>query len=95
MDSFEKQASEKYTINIDFSNLLATSEVISSYTVFVYHSNTDVTSIIIDAHTNTTTSVSIRLKGGTENTNYKITTKIVTNSNNEFEKDIQMEVREI
>lgn len=95
MDNFTKQPNEKYTISIDFTNILATNETIYSYTIVAYLSNTDMTSTVIDTHTNTTTAVSIRTMGGVDGNNYKITTKIVTNLNNIFEKDIQMEVREI
>jgi Flp pilus assembly protein TadG len=96
MDNFEKQSSEIYTINIDFSNLLNdNSETISTYTVKAYNESIDYTSTVIDNHDNTTTDVNVRTKGGTDGKNYKITVLVTTDQSNVYEKDILMRVIDI
>jgi hypothetical protein len=92
MDNFEKQINEKVTFSIDFSNSLVGVEVISTYTVKAYNESIDFTSTVIDNSDNTTTTVSIRTKGGTDGKNYKITVLITTDQNNVYEKDILMMV---
>lgn len=95
MDIFTKQPNEKFTISIDYTNRLNTGETISSYTVIAYLSTIDVTSTVIDAHTNDVDNVRIRVKAGTTGNKYKITTVITTNLGNAYEKDILMKVCEV
>jgi hypothetical protein len=95
METFPKQPNESYPISVDFSNLTDTGETITTYTVNVYLSTTDVTNTIIDSHYKTTTSVILNIKDGTDNLNYKITVKIITSNGNTYENDVMMEVREI
>lgn len=95
MDSFTKQVNEKITFSIDFSNSLVDTELISTYTVTAYSESIDCTDTVIDNYDNTTTTVSIRTKGGTNGNKYKITVLITTDQNNVYEKDILMKVCEV
>jgi len=95
MDTFTKQSSEEFQISVDFSESLSDNDPIASYTINAYLSNTDVTSDIILTSYKATSSILITVKGGDENCNYKIVTKITSELGEIYEKDIQMEVREI
>jgi len=94
MDTFTKQPSEQFQISISFLDSLADNDTISSYTVYAYLSSADVTTTVIDSSYKATTAVLITVKGGTDNCNYRITTKITSVLGEIYEKDIQMEVRE-
>jgi len=93
MDSFTKQPSEKFTINIDFLNNIS-DETISNTTITAYLNDSDVTSEIIGTNSIDGTTVSIFVKNGSNNKNYKITCVINTSAGNTFEKDVLMRVRE-
>jgi hypothetical protein len=95
MDNFEKQSSEQLQFEIDFSDSLDTGEYISSYTVKAVNESIDYTSTIVDSSDNTTIAVSVRVKGGTDGKNYKITVVITTTEDNIYEKDILMRVIDI
>lgn len=94
MDKFQKQSSEQFTIEIDFSRVLSDSETISSYTLSAINNNTgdDVKTAIVDSDTKDTESVYITVKAGTTGSKYKVTVVITTSSSNIFEKDVIMEI---
>jgi hypothetical protein len=95
MDRFLKQPSEKFTITVNFASVL-TDETISSYIITCtdLSDDSDSSSVIIDSDSNTTNTVSIKVKAGLDGENHKITVKITTSDSNIFEEDILMKVRE-
>jgi hypothetical protein len=94
MESFCKQPSEKYQIEIDFTNVITSIETISSISVKGYLANTE-DNTIIDTSSFADSSVYITVKSGTNNMTYKITAKVTTDLGNIYEHDIQMIVEEI
>ena len=94
MESFNKQPSEKFKIEIDFSNLITSPETISSIDVKAYLFSTDVTSTVIDTSSYTGTSIYVTVKSGTDGLTYKITVKATTSTGNIFEYDVNMIVKD-
>lgn len=94
MSPFTKQPSEVFPISIDFSDVLDTSEIITSITVTAYLIDVDVTSQVIDLNSFSETKVTIRVKGGTTGNKYKITALITTSLGNIYERDLIMKVIE-
>jgi hypothetical protein len=97
MNFFSKQPSEKFTISVDFSNMLDTNENISTLQVKAYTKNagTDVTSTIIESSTIESQMAYAVIMAGTTNTIYKITFKATTDQNNVYEDDVFMQVEEV
>lgn len=97
MNFFSKQPSEKFTITVDFTNMIDENETISTLQAKAYIKDlgTDVTSTIIESSTYNTQSVYAVVMAGTTNTIYKITLKVTTNQNNIYEEDVFMQVEEV
>jgi hypothetical protein len=93
INTFPKKPSEKYVIKIDFSEILQ-NETISSATVSVNQGTTSVTSDIVDTILETNENVNIKVKNGTNNLDYKITSLVTTTNDNFYEENILMQVRE-
>lgn len=91
---FRKEPSEQFTITVDFSNNFGVGEAISTKDVKAYDSDGEpVTADIIDSSAiSGDDQVDIVVKGGTDQENYEIVTKVVTNASAEWELDITMEV---
>lgn len=98
MDSFTKQSSEKFKIELNFEASLETGETISSYDLTIYNvrnqSEIDVTSSVSESPTNDDSSVYVTIKNGTNGYWYKITVEITTTKGNIYEKDVLFNVQE-
>jgi hypothetical protein len=94
MDKFVKQENEKFTIQINFTNILTEDESISSYTLSAINNSTlaDVESTIIDSSSLSNDIVYIKVKGGTNGTTYKLTILGTSSIDNVYEKDLLMEI---
>ena len=90
--SFTKQPSERFTVSLDFSRRLGSSETISEKTVTATSSGTDYTSTVIDSSTINGDAVEVKVKAGSDGISYKITVVITTSSDNVFEDEITMTV---
>ena len=96
MDRFTKQSSEQFTIELNFSRRLETSETISSYELEVINNDTeiDVKSTIVDDETNDDDTIYVTVKAGDNGNNYKITGTITTSNDNIYEKDVIMSIND-
>jgi len=94
---FTKQPDETYVFAVDFSDILATDETISSETVTAIdeEDNSDATTIVIDSSVVSGNNVNIKIKNGIDLHDYKITCIIITSNTNTYEEDIRMKVRAI
>lgn len=97
MDNFNKQPEEIFTIELNFSNNLDSNlnEVISTYANEVTLCGEDVTSEIILDASNNNNSTFLKLQGGLNGGCYKITSRVTTSLSNVYEKDVQMNVKEL
>lgn len=91
--NFIKQPDEKFTISIDFNSNLESEETIDTYTIVVTEAG-DIVADIIDSSASAEGYINIRVKNGTNNTDYKITVKITTSDENVYEEDVIMQVRD-
>lgn len=82
MRTWEKDPSAVLDWQFNWSNWLAASETISSATVTVDSGLTK------DSQSNTTTSVTVWLSGGTLGTTYKVVCRITTNQGRTDERTI-------
>ena len=89
---FTKQTSETYPVEVDFSDVLATGEIIYMHTVDAYVGDADATADVIDSSTIDGSSIMVQVKDGTDRRRYKITVEITTSDANVFEEDIFMDV---
>lgn len=100
MDKFEKQPSEVFFIDTDFTPVLGTGESIvggSSSASAVTRAGVDATATILEVSTFTVVGnkLFIQVKAGVAiNSPYKITMKGGSDQTNVWEKDIQMTVKE-
>lgn len=98
MDSFTKQSSEKFKIELNFEASFETGETISSYDLTIYNvrnqSEIDVTSSVSESPSNDDSSVYVTIKNGTNGYWYKITVEITTTKGNIYEKDVLFNVQE-
>ena len=98
MDSFTKQSSEKFKIELNFEASLETGETISSYDLTIYNvrnqSEIDVTSSVSESPSNDDSSVYVTIKNGTNGYWYKITGRVTTTKGNIYEKDVLFNVQE-
>ena len=97
MFDFTKQVSEKYDITLDFTDVLATAEIITVKSVIAWLGIVDksadvITSSAIDI---TAKKIVILVKAGTDRNSYKITTIATTSLANVFEEDILMDINNI
>jgi hypothetical protein len=88
--TFTKDPEAVLDYKFDWSSWLATGETISSKTVTVGSGLTEDSSSITD----TNTSVTIWLSGGTTDTDYSVECKIVTSDSRIDERSITIRVRE-
>ena len=95
--SLSKQPYEQFTIKVDFSKQLDSTELITNSTVLATLSTEgDSTTTIIAGTMNYSDYVNIGTKGGVNGNTYKITTRIVTDKQlpdgtyNKFESDISL-----
>jgi hypothetical protein len=89
--AYVKDPGEKKDYAIDWAAHLATSETISTSTWVVQTGITQTT----PAPSNTTTTTTIWLSGGTEGTEYRITNHVVTNQGREFERSFTVNVQQL
>lgn len=93
-----KQPYEAYYIAFDFSNVIASSSIVSATITVVDSSGEDKTSTITTAESQvlTATQVNVWIKGGTDGETYKITCRIITNSvpAEKYELDAELPVVE-
>lgn len=85
---FEKDPDEVLDYMWDWSNLLAEEETIESVTI------TSSEGITVDSNTNTDTTVTVWISGGTIGNHYLIDCKIVTSSSRTFDRDILIYVKD-
>jgi hypothetical protein len=101
-DAFEKQPSESYVIEIDFSDRLDTSETVTTATVSAYSltwamgridSLTAVTGI---APTSTASSqvINVTVSGGTDALSYKVSVTANSSGGKKLSEDVLMWVKE-
>jgi len=102
LEEFSKQPYEEYAIGVEFSAVVDTDEesvlLSSSSVTCVDASGEEDTSVYISGSfdVQTDTILRVRIKDGAEsNSPYKFTFKCVTSEGNKWEKDIQMNVRDI
>lgn len=98
--SFTKQSSEKYAIDIDFTDVLVHGETIVTAQVESYEGNSTITGIVdsYDTVNDTTTgyfAVRVIVQNGADKSKYKITAKIVTSNSNEYEDDVFMNINNV
>jgi hypothetical protein len=94
MASFTKQPSELFTIAVDFTDRMATGEALASAVVTATDSTgTDRTATVIATYSVSTPNVLVRVKAGTDGTDYKITVVATTATSEVYETDITMRVR--
>jgi hypothetical protein len=96
---FTKQSSEKYPIDINFTDTLE-GETISTAQVEVYEGTVAVAGLIdsydtVNDTTNGYYAVRIIVQNGEDGKKYKITTKIVTSNSNTYEEDTYMNIRDV
>ena len=92
--TFTKQPSEIFTVSMDFSRRLVSGETLSSKTVTATAGGQDATSTVIDSSSIDGTDVDVKVKAGSDGTDYKITIKVTTSTGNVFEDEITMTVTE-
>ena len=98
MDLFSKQIWEEITITGEFENVMSSSETLeATSTVAAEDKNgIDATATVLGAKTVNAQNITILTKAGTEaKSPYKITFKAITNSNNKWELDVAMHIKEI
>ena len=98
MDLFSKQIWEEITITGEFENVMSDSETLEATSTVVAEDKdgTDVTAIVLGTVTINTQNITVLTKAGTESASpYKITFKAITNSNNRWELDLLMYIKEI
>lgn len=103
METIEKQAYEKFYLKADYTEVLGSSETISSYTVTAQDKDgTDVTSTIIENSSEIIGTgddagrLLYRVQAGTEASSpYYVTAKVETSAGNKFEVDHRLVVREV
>lgn len=90
MSVFTKDPDAVLDYKFDWSSWLSTGETISSTTV------TAETGLTVDSNsiTDTSTSVTVWLSGGTANTNYDVTCQIVTSASRTDDRTMTIRVRE-
>jgi len=98
-DFFPKQPWEEITIEIDFTNDLASGDTIASISsniVTDIHSGDDVTSTMLpNTPTISGTKVYPKIKAGTNHHRYNLSLKCITIDGDKVEGDIRIEVEEI
>lgn len=89
-DRFAKDPSAVLDYKFDWSSWLATGETISSHTI------TADTGITVDSSslTDTNTSVTVWLSGGTAETSYTVTCQVVTSASRTDERSITIRVKD-
>lgn len=92
MHKFEKQTDEVFDISIDFSDVLATAETITTKEVIAYLGSTDKTIDVITSSAISGKTIVIKVKNGKNKRSYQIIVKIETSENNVFEENITMDV---
>lgn len=93
--TIRKQSNEKYPVLVDFTNNLPSTTTISSATSAAYDlkDNSNVSATLINATTNTTTGVTVKLQAGTTSKKYKITvTATLSDSFSVLEEDFYLEI---
>jgi hypothetical protein len=91
--NFIKQPDEKFTVSINFNSNLEDGETIDTYTIEATQAG-EIQENLIDSSSSQSGYVNIKVKNGTNNTDYKITVKITTSDNNVYEEDVIMQVRD-
>ena len=91
--NFIKQPGEIFTISINFNSSIEDGETIDTYTIITTEAG-DIVTNIIDSSSSQAGYINIKVKNGTNNTDYKITVKITTSDNNVYEEDVIMQVRD-
>lgn len=97
---FTKQSSEKYPIDVDFTDILGSGETITTAQVEVYEGISLATGIVDSYDTVNDTengyyAVRIIVKDGVNKNTYKITVKVTTSDGNVYEDDVFMVIRDI
>jgi hypothetical protein len=100
---FTKQVAEQFNISIDFAThrLSTTESIVGSPTVtaILISDGSDKTSTVIDAANVTKASgvVTVPVKAGVDDADYKITVKVTTDSSpaQVHEADVKMRVRDV
>jgi len=86
--TFFKDPDAKLDYTVDWSEWLATGETLSTSTFTVPAGITKV------SESNTATTATVRLSGGTASTNYDVINAVTTSSGNEDHRTIRITVRE-
>jgi len=97
LDKFTKQGYEKFSIEFDFSENMDDSEVVTTVNVFaIDNAEVDVSSTIVsNVQGDGAKSGLCMIQAGDElSSPYKITCRIVTDSTHQWEKDVQMKIKE-
>ena len=93
-DTTPKQPREKFTIDVSFSNVLATNEVVTSGSfVKSYLANTEVSGFISESFYGDS-QVFATIESGSLNVDYKLEFVAYTDSGSVWEKDIFVNVRD-
>ena len=95
---FEKQPGESYTITVDYTGKLPSGAEVDSGTVaavVVQSGDTDNSVLSSTTATTTTTSAAIKVTGGTDGEDYKVTFTTTLDNTDVLEDDVLMRVREV
>jgi len=98
LQKFTKQIAETFPISIDFSENMATGEVISSQVISAVDNEGNVATgdVLSDPANDSAQACTVRVLAGTEALSpYKITCKATTDESNVWEKDILMKIKEL
>lgn len=95
MATFTKQPSEEFTIAIDFTGRMATGETLDSAVVTAADSaGTDATAAVIESSSVSSPHVLVRIKGGQDGQDYRVTVVATTATTEVYEADVTMRVRD-
>ena len=98
MDKFTKQGYEKFAVEFDFSENMGDLELISTQTVVATDVNgLDVSATVVsNVQNDGAQSVLCMVQAGEEGSSpYKLTAKTITDISHQWEKDVQMKIKEI
>ena len=88
MQYLEKQPFEELVVCVDFANVLATGETISTPSVV------GSAVVLVGAVSAVGTQVRHSVEAGVDGVDYNLSFRIVTSNGNQFEEDVRLSVRE-
>lgn len=100
VDTHTKQSTEKYPLEMDFSNRLDVGETVSTAAVTIKHevTGTDTGSTMLDGSPSISggdTIVSPIVQAGTDQNDYILQFKATTSASNVFEEEVRIAVRDV